>query len=287
MPPHTVDDHLNFAAGRLSGCSESPRLDAEVLLCKVLGWSRPGLRLHGPQRIAAASRRTYRDLLERRAGGAPVAYLTGRREFWSLNLVVTPDVLVPRPDTEVLVERALQLLAADRPLAVLDLGTGSGAIALAIASDRPLARIVGVDVSAAALGVAARNAAELGLERIQWRTGSWFAAVAGESFDLIVANPPYIAADDPALLSLAAEPRSALTPGPTGLEAFDQIVRGAARHLTPGGALAFEHGSMQGDAVAALLSAHGFGDVRTHQDYSGKPRVTLGTLLQSASEENS
>lgn len=286
MAPRTVDDHLNFAEGRLFGSSGSPRLDAEVLLCKVLRLSRPALRLRGQERLDTDRRLAYRDLLERRAGGAPVAYLTGMREFWSLELTVTPAVLVPRPDTEVLVERALELLPADRPLRVLDLGTGSGAIALAIATERPRARIVGVDVSAGALAVAARNAGALGLTAIEWRAGCWFEPLAGERFDLIVSNPPYIPSGDPVLDSLAAEPRTALTPGPTGLEAFEQIVNGAARHLHAGGRLAFEHGSTQGGAVAALLTAHGFGDVHTHLDYSGKPRVTLGTL-QSALQENS
>ena len=292
MAARTVDDHLNFAEGRLMGSSESPRLDAEVLLCKVLKLSRPGLRIRGGERVENVNRAAFRELLERRAGGEPVAYLTGMREFWSLELAVNADVLVPRPDTEMLVEKALELLPdaalppGDRPPFVLDLGTGSGAIALAIASERPHARVVGVDISPAALAVAAHNAGRLGLTAIEWRAGHWFEPLAGERFDLIVANPPYIQGDDPVLNALAAEPRAALTPGPTGLEAFEQIIAGAARHLQGPGWLAFEHGSTQGDAVAALLTAQGFRDVRTHPDYSGKPRVTLGSL-PSTLQENS
>ncbi len=207
-----------------------------------------------------------------------MAYLTGTREFWSLPLKVTTDVLVPRPETELLVELALQGLPREESRRVLDLGTGSGAIALAIASERPQAAVTAVDVSPRALEVAIQNSRDLGIPRIDWRLGSWFEPVAGERFDLIAANPPYIAAADPALEQLAAEPTLALCPGPTGLEALSAITAHAAAHLQDGGRLILEHGSDQASAVAQLLEEQGFTAVVSHLDFSGRPRVTLGTF---------
>jgi release factor glutamine methyltransferase len=279
---HTVTESLQMAVHSLLGHSDSPRLDAELLLCKVLGLSRSGLIVRGAELVAVENVRTYDDLIARRMRGVPIAYLTGTREFWSLALTVTPDVLVPRPETEMLIERALELLPPDEERTVLDLGTGSGAIALAIAAERPLSRITGVDVSAQALAVAKANSHQLEpgrrLAPIDWRLGSWFEAVPGERFDMIVANPPYIASDDPALARLTAEPVLALVPGPTGLEALGKIIGRAARHLNPRGWLILEHGSTQADDVAQLLQHQGFRDIRSYVDYSGKPRITLGTV---------
>jgi release factor glutamine methyltransferase len=262
----------------LAGHADSPRLDAEVLLGLVLGVSRSALIARGTDRISAETQRAYEHLIARRMQGAPVAYLTGIREFWSLELDVTPDVLVPRPETEILVELALALLPKDLPLSVVDLGTGSGAIALAIASERPLVCMTGVDVSEPALAVALANSRKLGLMQIAWRAGSWFQAVGEQRFDMIVANPPYVASDDPALQRLAAEPALALSCGPTGLEAFDRIIDGAAEHLNPGGWLLFEHGNTQAADVARMLERRGFDHIRSHADYSGLDRVTLGTI---------
>jgi len=273
--PTTVAETLTRAARTLSSQSESPRLDAELLLGTVTGLPRSALIVRGAETLATAQRDAFDALIARRSGGTPVAYLTGAREFWSLRVGVTPDVLVPRPETELLVEQALALLPVE-PCSLLDLGTGSGAIALAIASERPLARITAVEVSAAALTVAARNADELGLSHIDWRLGSWFAALDGERFDLIVANPPYVAAGDPALERLAAEPLLALSPGPTGLEALTLIVAEAAAHLQPQGWLLLEHGHDQAEAVAQLLDSAGFSSVQTRMDPAGHPRVTLG-----------
>jgi release factor glutamine methyltransferase len=280
----TVAASLEMAVRTLGGHSDSPRLDAELLLCKVLRVSRSALIARATDPITVESRHAYEHLVEERAHGAPVAYLTGTREFWSLELTVTPDVLVPRPETELLVELALGLLPEDQPRAVLDLGTGSGAIALAIASERPLARTTGIDVSERALRVAGANARKLGLPHIHWRAGSWFDAVPGERFDIIVANPPYVASDDPALSSLAAEPRIALSPGPTGLEALSRIVDGAPPHLNPRGWLLLEHGSGQAADVAGMLERGGFSGIRSHADYSGKPRVTSGTVYSPPQE---
>jgi release factor glutamine methyltransferase len=275
---HTVAEALQGGARLLLGHSDSPRLDAELLLGKILGLTRPGLIACGNETVAAECAHAYASLIERRLQGAPVSYLTGIREFWSLSLRVTPAVLVPRPETEVLVELALQRLPRDLPAAVLDLGTGSGAIALAIASERPRSRITAVDVSPAALEVAAQNSRGLGFSYIDWRLGSWFAPVGGERFDMIVANPPYIAAADPALADLAAEPKIALCGGSTGLESLAVIAAGAAAHLHDYGWLILEHGCDQAPDVAQLLSRHGFTGIGSHRDLSGKPRVTLGTL---------
>jgi release factor glutamine methyltransferase len=281
----TVAEALNGAARSLHSYSDSPRLDAELLLGKILGLPRSGLIAHGAEPIAADKERAYGRLIERRLQGTPVAYLTGTREFWSLPLRVTAAVLVPRPETELVVELALQFLpkhpagAFPAPAAsILDLGTGSGAIALAIASERPHARVTGVDVSPAALDVAIQNSRDLGLSHIDWRLGSWFTPVAGERFHLIVANPPYICAADPALEKLSAEPALALCDGPTGLESLSAIVGGAAAHLHEHGRLILEHGCDQAPDVARLMARHGFTDIRSHLDFSGKPRVTLGTV---------
>ena len=201
--------------------------------------------------------------------------MTGRREFWSLELRVTPAVLVPRPETETLVESMLDCLPASRHCAVLDLGTGSGAIAIAIAKERPRARVTGTDLSISALEVAADNAANLGCTGIEWCHGSWFDAVRGRRFDAIVANPPYVAAGDAALAALKAEPLLALTPGASGLEAIESIIGAAADHLREHGLLALEHGSGQASEVAALLEGQGFINIRSRADRSGLPRVTL------------
>jgi release factor glutamine methyltransferase len=204
----------------------------------------------------------------------------GSREFWSLPLIVTPAVLVPRPETECLVEHALRLMPRAEPCSVVDLGTGCGALALCLASERPHWAITGVDLSPQALQVAAQNSLVLQMPQIRWRLGCWFDAVRCERFDLIVANPPYIAAADPALESLAAEPAMALTSGPTGLEALSVIIAQAPQHLHAGGRLLLEHGITQAPSVAAMLEHHGFASIQTFPDFSGRPRITLGVHTQ-------
>ena len=272
----TIAETVKSAALRLSTHSESPRLDAELLLGKVLGLSRASLIARDSQSVAADEELQLTQLILKRARGVPVAYLTGSREFWSLTLTVTPDVLVPRPETESLVEHALQLLPHEAACSVLDLGTGSGAIALAIASERPRWTITAVDLSPQALTVAKQNSRVLKLPQIAWRLGSWFEAVQGEHFHLIVANPPYIAAADPALAKLTAEPVMALSAGPTGLESLEVIIAQAPQHLQARGWLALEHGCTQAADVSRLLQQHGFASIRTFPDFSGKPRLTLG-----------
>ena len=274
----TIELALGQGVRALIAHSDSPQLDAEVLLSTVLGIERSALIARGADPLADDTLRTYRHLIEQRRSGMPVAYLTGRREFWSLPLKVTPAVLVPRHETEILVEVALKHVSKSEERAVLDLGTGSGAVALAIASERPFARIVGVDVSPGALGVARENARALALRNATFRLGSWFDAVPNERFDVVVANPPYVADGDPALAALAAEPPLALLAGPEGLDAIEAIVAQAPAHLTPGGWLLLEHGSTQQLEVARLLKRRGFSDVGCHSDYSGLPRVTRGSF---------
>jgi release factor glutamine methyltransferase len=282
--PSTVESAVGQGLRSLIGHSGSPQLDAEVLLSSALGVDRAALIARRSDLLAEQQLAVYRDLLEERKRGMPVAYLTGRREFWSLPLKVTPAVLVPRPETELLVELALQYLPNCAERAVLDLGTGSGAVALAIASERPLARVVGVDVSPGALGVARDNVRALALPNVAFRLGSWFDAVPGELFDVVVANPPYVADDDPALAALAAEPTLALVAGPAGLDALEAIVQEAPLHLTRGGWLLLEHGSSQQREVAELLERRGFTGIVCHSDYSGLPRITRGTFSPSLKE---
>jgi release factor glutamine methyltransferase len=277
VEPGTVESALRQGVRSLTAHSGSPQLDAEVLLSSALGIDRSALIARGSDPLADPELAVYRALLEKRRGGMPVAYLTGRREFWSLPLKVTPAVLVPRPETELLVEIALQHIPESAERAVLDLGTGSGAVALAIASERPLARVVGIDVSLGALGVARDNVRTLALPNVTFRLGSWFDAVPGEVFDVVVANPPYVADRDPALAALAAEPALALVAGAAGLDALQAVIARAPRHLTRGGWLLLEHGSTQQHEVAKLLEHAGFAGIACHSDYSGLPRITRGT----------
>ena len=276
--PQTVKGLLEAALRELTATSPSARLDAELLLAHVLECPRTFLHTHEEENVAPAAAARIRELIARRKEGEPVAYITGEREFWSLELELDASVLIPRPETELLVELALELLPGEAHSRVLDLGTGSGAIALAIANERPQARVSATDVSTAALAVACANAERLEIGNISFLAGSWYEPVGAMHFDLIVSNPPYVAAADPALTSgdPRFEPRSALSPGPTGLEAIEQILTRAREHLRPGGWLALEHGADQGEAVRALFSRHGFSTIRTRQDLAGHERVTAG-----------
>ncbi len=254
------------------------RPDAELLLAHVLGKSRSWLFAHGDDLVDPGAADRFEQQLLRCEQGEPVAYITGRRGFWTFELAVTPDTLVPRPETELLVELALQRLPTDRPLRIADLGTGSGAIALALAHERPLAQVVATDASAGALEVARGNARDLRLANMELRHGDWYAPLAGERFDLLASNPPYIAAGDPHLHDLRFEPDAALASGADGLDAIRAIVRDASLHLVPGGWLLLEHGFDQGSAVRALLQAAGMREVATERDMEGRDRVTLGRI---------
>lgn len=255
----------------------TPALDAELLLAHSLGVRRARLRSHPEDIPSADAAAGFLALIERRAAGEPVAYILGRKHFWTVELGVTAAVLVPRPETELLVERALAL-HPDAEATVADLGTGSGAIALALASARPRWRIVATDLSAAALAVARANAEALGLARVEMVQGDWLACLRGRVFDLLLSNPPYVAADDPALRQpeLLREPRLALVAAQDGLAALDAIVRDAPDHLEPGGWLLLEHGATQAAAVAGALVARGFAQVRSHRDLAGRERMTEG-----------
>ena len=273
-----VADAIAALRARLAAASTSAHLDAEVLVAQVLGTGRASLAADPDRAMAPEELLALESLVRRRLAGEPVAYLTGRREFWSLELEVTPDVLVPRPETELLVERALELIAGLQNPAVLDLGTGSGAIAIAIAAGRPDAAVTASDVSATALALAKRNAAGLGLLNLNFREGTWYAPLANLRFDVIVSNPPYVAAGDPALEALRHEPRLALVAGSGGLEALAAVAAGASAHLAPGGWLLVEHGAKQGEAVRGLLQSAGFACISTRLDLAGLPRVTEGEL---------
>ncbi|MGY0505995.1 peptide chain release factor N(5)-glutamine methyltransferase [Luteimonas sp. e5] len=253
-------------------------VDAEYLLLHVLGRGRGWLFAHGDEALDADAVARFEDLVTRRAEGWPVAYLTGRRGFWSLDLEVGPDTLIPRAETERLVELALARLPADTPLRIADLGTGSGAIALALARERPLARVVATDASAAALEVACRNARAHGLGNVEFRHGDWFAPLAGERFDLVASNPPYVAEGDAHLGrgDLRFEPPSALASGGDGLDDLRRIIADAPQYLLPGGWLLVEHGHDQGAAVRELFAAAGFSAVGSEHDLEARERVSLG-----------
>ncbi|MCU0754604.1 MAG: peptide chain release factor N(5)-glutamine methyltransferase [Xanthomonadales bacterium] len=274
-----LGDWIRQAATQLGG--ESARLEAEVLAGHVLGLSRARLYASMRDSLSEVELARLGELLARRREGWPVAYLTGVREFWSLPLYVSTDVLIPRPDTETLVEAALAALAGRQAPRVLDLGCGSGAIALAIRQVRRDAAVVAVDVSAAALAVAADNAERLGLP-LDLRRGSWFDALRpAERFELIVANPPYLAETDPHLLEgdLRFEPRGALVAAQDGLADLAAIIRGAPEHLQPGGVLWLEHGAAQGEAVRQRLSGRGFRAVLSRNDLEGRERISGGTWI--------
>ncbi len=270
-----IAELLADAPDRLAGASDSPSLDAEILLAQVLGLSRAALRARGDETVDDNALRRFRSMLDRRAAGEPVAYLIGRRGFWSLDLEVGPAVLVPRPETELLVEVALELLSGIVAPCILDLGTGSGAIAIALGVELPSASILAVDASGPALEVARRNAAAAGAANVEFRHGNWYEPAGNQCFDAVVANPPYLADSDPHLPVLAREPAAALVAGPTGLEALAEIITLAPRYLHPGGLLMVEHGCEQGAAVRGLCAQARLVGVATRTDLAGLERATL------------
>ena len=274
----TIDQIIRQATQQLAAVSPSPRLDAEVLLMHVTGLTRTALITHAQEPLLPEHDERLHMLLTRRARGEPIAYLTGRREFWSLDLCVTPDVLIPRPETELLVEQALAHIPEDAEWTVADLGTGSGAIALAIATERPHCRLIATDSSAAALAVARANATRLGIAKVEFRHGEWLKPLAGMRFDVIVSNPPYVRANDPHLTQgdVRFEPESALVAGTDGLDAIRRIAVDALSCLHPGGWLLLEHGYDQAKAVRALLEIHGYDAVASCRDTAGHERVTAG-----------
>lgn len=273
--PLSVRQLLAGAAARLPG--EGAAAEAQLLLAHVLQRPRSWLFAHADAEIPAPAAAAFARLLDARAQGRPIAYLLGSRGFWSLDLQVTPAVLIPRAETELLVELALQRIPPDTPCAVADLGTGSGAVALAIASERPLARVLATDVMDDALAVARENARRLDLPNVDFSRGSWAEALDGSRFDILVSNPPYIASGDVHLQQgdLRFEPATALVSGGDGLDAIRVICAAAAAHLHEGGWLLLEHGHVQGPAVRDLLAAGGLIGARTERDLQGHGRVSL------------
>lgn len=262
----------------IAGAAGVDRLDATLLLAHALQRPRTWLLAHDDAVLDAAQPPIYRAALARRADGEPLAYLLGRKEFRGLDLQVDHHVLVPRPDTELLVEWALELLSCEPggpPPQVIDLGTGSGAIALAVKQARPAVAVTATDVSPEALALAQRNAVQLAL-KLEFRLGSWWQAVPGKRYGLALSNPPYIAADDPHLAALRHEPRAALTPGGDGLSALTEIALGAPAFLEAGAWLLLEHGHDQGAAVRDLLQRSGFHAVQSRVDLAGHERCTGG-----------
>ena len=286
----TLQQALNWALDQLYG-GDSARVDAEWLLMHVLKTSRSRLLSHSDQPVTAEQWQQYQMCVARRRAGEPVAYITGTRGFWSLDLRVTPDVLIPRPDTELLVEQVLALAGHSPALTIADLGTGSGAIALAIAAERPQWRVLATDASEPALAVARQNAVLNNLARVEFYQGDWCEALpVPERLDMLVSNPPYIEPDDPHLSQgdLRFEPVSALCAQDGGLRDLAVLTAQALTRLKSGGWLVLEHGYDQGAAVRGLMQQHDFVDIATHRDVGGQERVTLGRrpmMIASLTEE--
>jgi len=270
---------MTVRAGDLLERADIAPADARILLRVVLGFSAAQLAAHPERELTEAQHRQFQTLVERRRAGEPVAYLTGEREFYSMAMKITPAVLIPRPETELLVDLALERAPQERACAVLDLATGSGCVAVALAAARPTAQVTATDLSAAALAIAHENALRHGVA-LALVQSDWFEALGGRRFDMIVANPPYVAADDRHLTDgdVRFEPRQALIAGPTGYECIEKIVAQAPPHLTPGGWLVFEHGYDQAATSRTLLARAGFDAIFSVRDLAGIERVSGGRV---------
>ncbi|ESS71802.1 release factor glutamine methyltransferase PrmC [Methyloglobulus morosus KoM1] len=277
----TLKSTLAEAVSLLQATTESPLLDAELLLCHVLGKDRSYLRAWPDAELNPEQLHAYRALVNDRRQGKPIAYLTGTREFWSRDFHISPDVLIPRPDTELLIELSLALIPTNQPSRIIDLGTGSGIIAITLAAERPAIHVSATDISATALQVAKANAARHQVERIQFCQSHWFDDVPTGKFDLVVSNPPYLASDDEHRQQgdLRFEPLTALVSAQQGLSDIQTIAETARNRLENGGFLLVEHGYNQKEAAQKLFRNLGYHNVQTHHDLSGQPRVTLGQYL--------
>jgi release factor glutamine methyltransferase len=270
---------LKDVAGRLVTVSESPTLDAEILLGRAIDMPRSYFFSHPEDVPDDAAVERFEKTVARRLGGEPMAYITGSKEFWSLDLMVTPATLVPRPETEILVELALREIPRKAAWKVLDLGTGSGAIAVAVAKERPLCDITATDTSPEALRVAEQNVRSHDLGNVEFLEGDWTEPVQDRQFDLIVSNPPYVEAGDPDLQRLASEPQMALVSGEDGFDAILVLARDCAAILKDGGALIIEHGCDQESGIASILSRQGWLSIECHKDYAGLPRITTARKI--------
>lgn len=275
---HSIKSVLTEAADTLELISDSALLDAEILLCLALNQPRSHLRAWPDKPLQIEQLTAFRILLEQRQQGTPIAYITGSREFWSRDFQVSPDVLIPRPDTELLIELSLKLIPADEPTRIIDLGTGSGIIAITLAAERPHAQISATDFSLAALCIAQLNAEKHHINNIQFYHSDWFAGVPATQFNLIVSNPPYIAEDDSHLQQgdVRFEPQTALCAAEQGLADIRIIADAARNYLEPGGHLLIEHGYNQQQQVQTLFKDLHYDNVQTYTDLSGQPRVTHG-----------
>lgn len=273
-----ISELISIATQRLANVSDSPRLDAEILLCHVLDKSRSYLLTWPDKVLAAPELAKFNALLEQREKGRPIAHITGQREFWSLDLQVSSATLIPRPETELLVEQILNDYPDSAAITVADLGTGTGAIALALASERPRWKIIATDRSAEALDIARNNAKKLNLYNIEFRCGSWFEPLDQDQFDIIVSNPPYIPDADPHLSTgdVRFEPHSALASGHDGLDDIRIIAKQASQHLKIGGLLILEHGYDQQTSVHEIFTTTGYRKILQSQDLANLPRITSG-----------
>jgi release factor glutamine methyltransferase len=269
---------LGEAARILAASSDSPALDAEILLCLAIGAERSYLRAWPDKEMQPEHEARFWTLIQERQKGTPIAYITGKREFWSRDFYVTPDVLIPRPDTELLIELSLTLINADKPVKIIDLGTGSGIIAITLAAELPHAQVSAADLSLAALRIARLNANKHGINNIQFYQSNWLANVPYTKFNLIVSNPPYIAEDDSHLSQgdIRFEPQSALCASEQGLSDIKIIANRARDYLEPGGYLLIEHGYNQQHPVQTIFEDFHYDNVQTVTDLSGQPRVTYG-----------
>lgn len=274
----SIRDLLPIAIERLKESSDSAELDAEVLLCYCLHKNRSFLRAWPEHQPSPEQCAQFQRLIEQRSQGQPVAYLTGQREFWSRNFRVSPDVLIPRPDTELLIELSLALLPTDRPCKVIDLGTGSGVIAITLAAERPLADVSASDLSAAALNIARDNVKQFNTGNVRLIQSHWFDRIEETDFDLIISNPPYIAHGDPHLQQgdVRFEPGNALVSAENGLQDIRMLAEQARGHFKAHGRLLIEHGYNQQTEVQSIFKYLGYRQVCTHLDLSGNPRVTSG-----------
>ena len=277
----SIEQALRNAAARLAEVSNSARLDAELLLARAIDMPRSFLFAHPEDTLDDATIERLGQTLERRLAGEPMAYITGTREFWSMELIVSPATLVPRPETELLVDIALRDIPRKADWQVLDLGTGSGAIALAIARERQLCQLTAVDISADALAVARENANQLTISNIEFLEGDWTEPVAGQEFRIIVSNPPYVPCGDEALKTLRAEPVGALQAGEDGLDSINKLARDCPAIIVDDGLLVLEHGADQRNQVAEILMSYGWQQIQCYDDLSGLPRVSSAHFLHS------